>query len=234
MQCSYEALKVAQMLDFVISFIFGLLMTFLHLFVDAGTEPRPQAPVENVSLPHPSLARSSFPTIAQSVPAPSQALTSTKVETPEVAAKPAEKEADAELFARLKKTNLNGPLKKQDLDDLDAFYEEVGSYVDPSELHEILEKNPKDLAELKKIVEENEEQKWQEGYKRERELTDSLKEVDLSGPLNAADMQKLWELSDINGYDLSPEEMQEVLATRPTSIEQFKLRADEIEDRYLD
>jgi len=69
--------------------------------------------------------------------------------------------------------------------------------------------------------------------RKEKELTNYLKQVDLTGPLNEKDMDKLWELQDLYGFALSDNQMRDVLSRRPRNLDEFVEIAGEVEDQYL-
>lgn len=66
--------------------------------------------------------------------------------------------------------------------------------------------------------------------RREKELTQYLNQTDLRGPLSENDMQKLWELQDLYGFNLTSKQMGQVLASGPSNLDEFVERAGEIED----
>jgi hypothetical protein len=68
--------------------------------------------------------------------------------------------------------------------------------------------------------------------RKEKELTQYLNQTDLRGPLSENDMQKLWELQDLYGFNLTSKQMGQVLASRPSNIDEFVERAGEIEDQF--
>lgn len=148
-------------------------------------------------------------------------------------------ESDAEFLARLRKINLNGPLRLDDLTVLDALYEKIGGYVDTKDLEEVLKLNPRDLTELNKILRTKVTEDWAETRemvefnRREAEITESLRDIDWKAPLDSANVQKLWELQDLYGFELTPDQMNEVIASKPNSLQQFMERMTEMEEESV-
>lgn len=68
--------------------------------------------------------------------------------------------------------------------------------------------------------------------RKEKELTQYLNQTDLRGPLSENDMQKLWELQDLYGFNLTSKQMGQVLASGPSNLDEFVERAGEIEDQF--
>jgi hypothetical protein len=218
-------------------------MSFLHLMSDALPEREGSVHVERTALAPSFQARPALhpSTDLPNITAPASSTVTLSATSERGDADPSEpklspKETQRQLMARLAKINLKGPLKGQDLDDLDAFYELVGSYVEPGELQAMLKKNPQDIADLKGLIQEKEADKWAAGKesvefdRRERELTDSLNSVDLKAPLANNDLQKLWELQDLYGFDLTPEQMKRVLDQKPANVDEFIEIASDEED----
>jgi|GEM_PF-6803523 len=112
------------------------------------------------------------------------------------------KNAGDQLLARSAKVSMNP----------DAKFQDPKGFQDP--------RNQEDAPEMLEFS------------RREKELTQYLNQTDLRGPLSEGDMQKLWELQDLYGFNLTSKQMGQVLASGPSNLDEFVERAGEIEDQY--
>jgi hypothetical protein len=96
--------------------------------------------------------------------------------------------------------------------------------IKPGPMPELMGQDPRDAQDIPEMLEFS---------RKEKELTQYLKQVDLSGSLNEKDMDKLWELQDLYGFALSDNQMRDVLARRPKNLDEFVEFSGEAEDQLM-